>query len=59
MSAESMSAEQIVGLGGAILYAINMISAAIPNKSNSAALQKFLDVVNLLSFNIGRNKNAE
>ncbi len=54
-----MSAENIAEMIGAGLLAITWISTRLPNSSNNKAVQTFLSVVNVLSANIGKNKNAE
>jgi hypothetical protein len=59
MEENGMSIEQILALVGAILYAINAIGVAIPNRTKYPWLQPILTLCNTLALNFGYNKNAE
>lgn len=54
-----MDAERIAELIGGGLLAITWLSTRLPNTSDNPAVQTVLSVVNILSANLGKNKNAE
>ena len=53
-----MNAENIVEIIGGGLLAITWLSTVMPNASNSKVLQVVFDVANILSANVGKNRNA-
>ena len=54
-----MEAGEIVVLVMAVIGAISAITAAIPNAAKNKKVQVFLNIVNALGMNFGKNANIK
>ena len=53
-----MEAEEVAKLVFAVIGFISAATTAIPNASRNKGVQYFLNLINALGMNFGKNKNA-
>mgnify|MGYP003146849250 CR=1 FL=1 len=56
---KSIQGGEVVAAITALVTIANVITSLTPSTADNKALQKILDVLNMLSVNVGKNKNAD
>lgn len=54
-----MSIEDYLTIVTAVITIANVITSMTPSKSDNLIMDKILKILNLVSLNIGKNKNAD
>lgn len=54
-----MSIENYAEIVTAVITIANIITASTPSKSDNKVLNSILKILNIVSLNIGKNKNAD
>lgn len=54
-----LGAEELAGIAAAVVAIANIITAATPSTHDNQVLNGILKILNLLSLNVGKNKNAD
>ena len=54
-----LGTEEIAGIAAAVVTIANIITMATPSTHDNQILNGILKILNLLSLNVGKNKNAD